>query len=734
LDSFEKSKSYIGLLKENTPKKPQFSVVVSNPPYSVSDCKDDLEYIGSQNDFELYRSLTGKSKEIECLFVERTKQLLKEDGVAGIILPSSILSNEGIYTKTREIILQYFDIVAITQLGGNTFMATNTNTVVLFLRRKNDSQIMQLKETVETVFDNLKDCTVNGIENAVSLYLKYVWDGVSLSDYKSFIQKKPNEKIKKHGLYKEYRPKEYTLEDFTNGDTSAIAIEYAEKQLKKINDAFWIRINSLEKEKLFYFVLTYKQKVVLIKTGEKDEEKRFLGYEFSNRRGSEGIHPIQRGKTIDECTKLFDDDRFDNEEKASTYIYKAFSGDYKIPIHESLKNNISHVCLVDMLTFDRAEFAKNISTAVKKKVKIESKWEVVKIGQIATAQYGFTDKATNEGTVRYLRITDLNDDGSINLTNEPKFINPDNKTKKQFLLINKDIVIARSGSVGKSAFYKSEKYEDMIFASYLICVRTIEDKVLPEYLFHFTKTQMYWNQVEANTIAVTQPNLNAEKIKEFQVPLPPKEIQQKIVAEIEALETKETGAKEKIESWKKKIEELFTEVNNKANITFRLSDDIFDISIGKRVIEADLNKNGSIPVYSANVFEPFGYIDKYLINDFSIPSVLWGIDGDWMVNYIPADKPFYPTDHCGVLRTKTNNILPKYLAWILNKEGIAQNFSRTLRASIDRIKGISIKVPPLSEQQKIVAEIEKIEVQTNDLQKELEQLSIQKGLVLKKYL
>jgi type I restriction enzyme M protein len=127
-------------------------------------------------------------------------------------------------------------------------------------------------------------------------------------------------------------------------------------------------------------------------------------------------------------------------------------------------------------------------------------------------------------------------------------------------------------------------------------------------------------------------------------------------------------------------------------------------------------------------------MDKYLINDFSIPSVLWGIDGDWMVNYISADKPFYPTDHCGVLKIKTNDILPKYLAWVLNKEGIAQNFSRTLRASIDRIKGISIKVPPLSEQQKIVYEIEKIEAEIQKMQKELEQLSIQKGLVLKKYL
>ena len=64
----------------------------------------------------MYGRLTDQSSEIECLFIERTKQLLKDGGVAGIILPSSILSNTGIYTQTREIILKYFDVLAITEM------------------------------------------------------------------------------------------------------------------------------------------------------------------------------------------------------------------------------------------------------------------------------------------------------------------------------------------------------------------------------------------------------------------------------------------------------------------------------------------------------------------------------------------------------------------------------------------------------------------------------------------
>lgn len=144
-----------------------------------------------------------------------------------------------------------------------------------------------------------------------------------------------------------------------------------------------------------------------------------------------------------------------------------------------------------------------------------------------------------------------------------------------------------------------------------------------------------------------------------------------------------------------------------------LSSGIYDISIGKRVLNSDLDANGRYPVFSANVKEAFGYIDKLLITDFSQGSVLWGIDGDWMTAYIPPETPFYPTDHCGVLRVKSEDILPYYLSLILEMAGKAQGFSRTYRASIDRIKEVKIPVPPLNIQQKIVDKCVNIDEEYN---------------------
>jgi type I restriction enzyme M protein len=246
-------------LKKNIKNNPQFSIIVSNPPYAVDDCKRYIRNNNAQNDFDLYKHLTDNSKEIEALFIERTKQLLKKDGIAAIILPSSILSNGGIYTKTREILLKYFERKAVVELGSNTFMATGTNTVVLFLQKRNEQTQEKIQDSISKAFIQHKDLTIHGIENPVQKYLSTVWTSLDIADYWTLLDKQPNEKVQQHELFNEYQKKMKTLDD----------------------------IIAREKEKFLYFILAYEQKLVIVKSGEKDIEKRFLGYGFSNRRGNE---------------------------------------------------------------------------------------------------------------------------------------------------------------------------------------------------------------------------------------------------------------------------------------------------------------------------------------------------------------------------------------------------------------------------------------------------------------
>jgi restriction endonuclease S subunit len=144
--------------------------------------------------------------------------------------------------------------------------------------------------------------------------------------------------------------------------------------------------------------------------------------------------------------------------------------------------------------------------------------------------------------------------------------------------------------------------------------------------------------------------------------------------------------------------------------------------------------DGKIPVYSANVIEPFGYIDELLISDFSVPSVLWGIDGDWMTSYMSENNEFYPTDHCGVLRCKTTEVNPRYLAHILEKEGKKMGFSRSYRASIDRIEGIAFTVPDKAVQDEAIDQIKKIETLILEEENRLKTLSGKTAEIISHYL
>ena len=165
--------------------------------------------------------------------------------------------------------------------------------------------------------------------------------------------------------------------------------------------------------------------------------------------------------------------------------------------------------------------------------------------------------------------------------------------------------------------------------------------------------------------------------------------------------------------------------NTPGLISYKLSDtQRFDISIGNRVISDEVEEYGKIPIYSANVFEEFGRTNKQNITDFSMPSIIWGIDGDWMVNLLPAGMPFYPTDHCGVLRIKTDEIIPKYMALALEYEGKLQKFSRNNRASSQRIRNVTLQIPKdIKKQQRVVDKVTKYEMQILEMRGKIAEIN-----------
>ena len=704
LANFYNNKEYKGklrkLVNDGQKDNQQFDIVLSNPPYSVSSFRQTTRDYYTDQDFELYNSLTENSSEIECLFIERTKQLLKDGGVAGIILPSSILSNSGVYTKAREIILQYFDIIAIAELGSNTFMATNTNTVVLFLRRRDNYFASNTKSAVETYFRTLNDVTINGVEAPVSKYVTHVWEGLDYADYVTLLQKSPNDKVKAHEIYLEYR-----------------------KKLSSKSDAkIFEEILSIEAEKLLYFILAYPQKVVIVKSGEKDVEKRFLGYEFSNRRGNEGIHAIQKGKNIDECTQLFDASSYDNPLRANTYIYRAFKGDFTSPIAEGMQSHISRMSLINMLSFDRDTFEKFISTTAKKKVKFSDRWDHERILNSIDKINGSMAKIPESeilNTGKYPVYTqDIQQNccaGFSNNTNPitdvPVILFGDHSCAVKFI----DQPFFR-GADGTVLLKPKKKYS-------------------PKYYFYVIE------YIVNNFLDKTKYERHNKYLQELYIPIPSPNIQQQIILEMERVVNTITLLTQQIDQKENDIENLLSSITYEEDKLKTIAP-LVNKSVKYNDIASETyittdnmlqNKLGVVPFAGeANISS----ITEYKKDDILISNIRPYLKKIWF-----ADKEGGCSKDVLVLRSAdTSKYLPKYIFYMLRRDAFfdyvmeGKKGVKMPRGNKDDIQKYRIPIPPIEEQGRIVSQIEALELEIAKARNLIKNAASEKQVILNKYL
>lgn len=705
----------------------QFDIVLSNPPYSVSSFRQTTRDYYTEQDFELYNSLTDNSSEIECLFVERTKQLLKEGGVAGVILPSSILSNTGIYTKAREIILQYFDIVAIAELGSNTFMATNTNTVVLFLRRRDNYFAANTKSAVDTFFRTLNDVTINGIETPVSKYVSHVWEGLDYADYVTLLQKSPNDKVKAHEIYLEYT-----------------------KKLSSKNDAkVFEAILSIETEKLLYFILACPQKVVIVKSGEKDVEKRFLGYEFSNRRGNEGIHAIQRGKNIDECTQLFDANSYDNPLRASTYIYKAFKGDITSPIAEDMQSHISRISLIDMLSFDRPVFEKGINLNSKKKVVFNSVYTLKPLDKLVTFQSGLWKGENGElQTVKVLRNTNFKLNNGFLDYSDVAEIDVETTQLLTRTLQYGDIILEKSGGSDTQAigrvvlFDKEDDNETYSYSNFCSRIRVNNaNEVNPLYLW----IVLHNFYCKGGTIPLQNGirllNIDMAGYSKIKIPVPPIDIQKQIVEEIGKIDRSVSDSQSCINECEANIESLLSSLNFADNTLSAIAPFVtksikYNYIASETYITTDnmlQNKMGVVPFAGeANISS----ITEYKKGDILISNIRPYLKKIWF-----ADKEGGCSKDVLVLRSAdVGKYLPKYIFYMIRRDAFfdyvmeGKKGIKMPRGNKDDIQKYRIPIPPIEEQKRIVSQIEDLEQEITKARNLIENATSKKQAILDKYL
>ena len=162
---------------------------------------------------------------------------------------------------------------------------------------------------------------------------------------------------------------------------------------------------------------------------------------------------------------------------------------------------------------------------------------------IGNGTYGIAAPAVpkDNNKYTYLRITDINDDGSLNFSDLKSVDDP--KANK-YLLKPNDIVFARTGnSTGRSYFYDGSAGE-LVYAGFLIKFSLDSHKVNPKILKYYTHSKNYYDWVASFDSGATRGNINAKTFAEMPITLPPRNIQDKIVAILSALDEKiETNRK-----------------------------------------------------------------------------------------------------------------------------------------------------------------------------------------------
>lgn len=164
---------------------------------------------------------------------------------------------------------------------------------------------------------------------------------------------------------------------------------------------------------------------------------------------------------------------------------------------------------------------------------IPESWEWVRWGTLSESiQYGYNAPAKENGRIKMVRISDIQDNSVVWQT--VPYCEIDEKDIDTYLLKSNDILFARTGgTVGKSYLVKVVP-EDAIYAGYLIRTR-YSALLCPEFLKYFMETELYWSQLRNGTIATAQPNCNGKTLAHMLVPLPPQNEQKRIVKKLDKI-------------------------------------------------------------------------------------------------------------------------------------------------------------------------------------------------------
>ena len=157
----------------------------------------------------------------------------------------------------------------------------------------------------------------------------------------------------------------------------------------------------------------------------------------------------------------------------------------------------------------------------------------------------------------YLRITDINDDGTLNKS-DLKSVSDEKAS--DYLLKPNDIVFARTGaSTGRNYFYDGTDGE-FVYAGFLIKFSLDPSKVNPRYVKYHCQSQVYRDWIAAFNTGSTRGNINAQTLASMPISLPDRENQDRIVKILDSLENRRRYNKQINDNLEQQAQSYFQEL------------------------------------------------------------------------------------------------------------------------------------------------------------------------------
>lgn len=761
-DIFENTILYENLKDDDTYARDNnvFDCVIANPPYSVQEFKDTLkksneEPYGEKN-FELFKALGDNSDDIECLFMERAKQLIKEDGYAAIVIANTFLTNSGIHQKTRKMILENFKIKGIVELGSGAFMATGTNTIVLFMQKRKNGELDNIRKVLEDFKSSLQDINFNGKTKIISEFLKGTYEDLEFKDYVSLFNRKPTDKLKASDLYEEYYDSVISkLEDKISKTKKEAEKQKLQAKLQEyktmipdLSDLIDIELN-----KIYLYLLNDGINTVVISAGEsKDDVTDFLGYKFSKRKGDEGLKELtdKAIKELDTYTnretidsKLYNPNIILDSDKVNYYIYnnllkgKLSEEDLEL-MHEKMKK-MKYCALNELFEYDTLEFDETIGMERKKKRKYESRYPLIKLKKIENIVIDKGDGAPQgkkyfeKGIYPFIRAGNLNnvDDSGYVIPDSNSYINEKAIKDYKLTLHKKGTILfpisGKSIDTNNVGMLKNDAY----IVNHLACVYH-PDINMQKYLFEIFSS---YGMSNLKSNSSDYPTIKSSYVDRFRIPDLNlyKDVRKQIIIELDELYKHRENLQKKILDFRKRLLENFKSVKN-----FQLK----KISaISKNVVAGGdapedysdkRTKEYCFPIYSNGTVNKglYGYAKEPVIKE---PSVTVSARGT--IGYIQERlEPYIPIVRLITITPKEDEVLLKYLRYVLEDAYFKNTGAQTPQLTVPQVKKIKIPVPDSDEQRRVIAEILPLEDEIEKLQQEIDNLSSKKQAILDKYL